>query len=834
MGNTDAVYNYTTQFDLVIKKKVNGDTGKKQEFKFGIFMKQGDSYNKIQEICVTTNDQGEGTSDVISHEIFTSGAKYYIFELDDSGNPIINGEGIVNGVKNSVSYSTNGLSGSVVESVGNTSYIEFLEGSGSTTDLIQSTGKGKASLVIGSTNKIGWNNENQGYVEGRGGCQYSIEKSKVDVTVAADPFPIDFSTEMSNLSTLSENLAKMLPAESSDVKTIYVPIDSSGNVDYQNVLDNGNKIFDDNNAWNDTGASTNGKLLVFNVDCSAAGNNVELQGCRIDGNDPQNWNEKANSVIWNFYTKNGESYSPYTGKITYKGGLGTILAPEATVECISSTNGSVIASSVSHPGCEIHYIKVTDVVNVVKKTVTCTNTPNKGTLTVTKTVEGNGGDKNKEFEFTVTLNDKSIAGMYGDISFENGVATFTLKHGESKNAENLPEGTEYTVTEEDYSSDGYSTTSTGTKGTISQNTSSVAAFTNTRNVETVNISVSKIWDDNNNQDGIRPAEITVQLYANGEKSGEEVSLSAANNWSYTWTKLAKNAGKKTIEYSVDEVKVPDGYTRTVTANGTKTEYTITNTHTPEITSVEGEKTWDDAGNQDGKRPESITVNLLANGTKKESKTVTAGDNWKYSFKDLPKYENGKEITYTVTENAVTGYSTKIDGYNITNSYTPGKTSVTVTKKWVDNDNKSGKRPSEIKVQLYADGKESGSPVTLNEANKWTYTWTELDEKKDGTTIAYTVKEVGSVDGYETSIKGNASTGYEIINTLEPTATPTITPGTKNPTSTPSAENPNTYSGESKKTAVKTGDNTPVGGFVGLLLATAAVALSICYMKRRRR
>lgn len=214
--------------------------------------------------------------------------------------------------------------------------------------------------------------------------------------------------------------------------------------------------------------------------------------------------------------------------------------------------------------------------------------------------------------------------------------------------------------------------------------------------------------------------------------------------------------------------------------------------------------------------------------------MTAGDNWKYSFKDLPKYENGKEITYTVTENAVTGYSTKIDGYNITNSYTPGKTSVTVTKKWVDNDNKSGKRPSEIKVQLYADGKESGSPVTLNEANKWTYTWTELDEKKDGTTIAYTVKEVGSVDGYETSIKGNASTGYEIINTLEPTATPTITPGTKNPTSTPSAENPNTYSGESKKTAVKTGDNTPVGGFVGLLLATAAVALSICYMKRRRR
>ena len=120
----------------------------------------------------------------------------------------------------------------------------------------------------------------------------------------------------------------------------------------------------------------------------------------------------------------------------------------------------------------------------------------------------------------------------------------------------------------------------------------------------------------------------------------------------------------------------------------------------------------------------------------------------------------------MTEDAVAGYSTTINGYDITNSYTPGQTSVTVTKAWVDNDNKGNKRPSEIKVQLYADGRESGSSVTLNEANKWTYTWTGLDEKNGGTTIAYTVKEIGTVDGYEASVSGDARTGYTITNTLK--------------------------------------------------------------------
>lgn len=237
------------------------------------------------------------------------------------------------------------------------------------------------------------------------------------------------------------------------------------------------------------------------------------------------------------------------------------------------------------------------------------------------------------------------------------------------------------------------------------------------------------------------------------------------------------------KYTVTETDASvEGYSWTVTANekpGSTATVEVTdntfadvifkniyNQTTEEKVDISGTKTWSDGGNQDGSRPSSITVNLLANGTKVDSKTVTAKDNWKYSFTDLPKYENGTAINYTVTEDAVAGYSTTINGYDITNSYTPGRTSVTVTKAWVDNDNKGNKRPSEIKVQLYADGRESGSSVTLNEANKWTYTWTGLDEKNGGTTIAYTVKEIGTVDGYEASVSGDARTGYTITNTLK--------------------------------------------------------------------
>ena len=99
-----------------------------------------------------------------------------------------------------------------------------------------------------------------------------------------------------------------------------------------------------------------------------------------------------------------------------------------------------------------------------------------GNLTVTKTVSGSGGDHNKEFTFTVTLDKQDLNGEYGDMTFTGGVATFTLKHGQSKTANGLPIGVSYTVEESDNS--GYTVTKINAAGTIQTGSTATAAFEN--------------------------------------------------------------------------------------------------------------------------------------------------------------------------------------------------------------------------------------------------------------------------------------------------------------------------------------------------------------------
>ncbi len=104
-----------------------------------------------------------------------------------------------------------------------------------------------------------------------------------------------------------------------------------------------------------------------------------------------------------------------------------------------------------------------------------------GSLTVSKTIAGNAADSTQAFDFTVTLNDTSVSGTYGDMTFTDGIAAFSLKGGESRTAADLPAGIGYTVTEADYSADGYETAKSGDAGTIVNDRTATAAFTNTKN-----------------------------------------------------------------------------------------------------------------------------------------------------------------------------------------------------------------------------------------------------------------------------------------------------------------------------------------------------------------
>ena len=288
--------------------------------------------------------------------------------------------------------------------------------------------------------------------------------------------------------------------------------------------------------------------------------------------------------------------------------------------------------------------------------------------------------------------------------------------------------------------------------------------TNSRTPEKIAIKASKKWDDAENQDGKRLANVVVKLYkeVGGQKS--EVAnrtLTEADQWSTEFTNLNKYEKGQEVVYSLEEDAVPH-YQAQVIGNAAE-GFVVTNTHQPETTAVAGQKKWEDAGNQDGKRPASVKVKILNGDTVVDEQNVTSANDWKYESKALPKYAAGQEITYTVSEEAVPGYTSKVDGYNITNSYTPETTTVSGSKTWEDGDNQDGKRPASITVNLLADGQKVNTQ-TVSEAEGWSYNFTGLPVYKDGQRITYTVTEE-AVPGYSTNLNG-----YNITNSYTPEKT----------------------------------------------------------------
>ena len=279
--------------------------------------------------------------------------------------------------------------------------------------------------------------------------------------------------------------------------------------------------------------------------------------------------------------------------------------------------------------------------------------------------------------------------------------------------------------------------------------------TNTYKPETIKISGQKKWEDAENQDGKRPNAVRVKILK-GQDIVDVQEVTAANGWKYESNPLPKYAAGQEIAYTVAEEAV-SGYTSKVDG------YNITNSYTPETVKISGQKKWDDADNQDGKRPASIKVKILNGDTVVDEQNVTSANEWKYESKALPKYAAGQEITYTVSEEAVPGYTSKVEGYNITNSYTPETTTVSGSKTWEDGDNQDGKRPASITVNLLADGQKVNTQ-TVGEAEGWSYNFTGLPVYKDGQRITYTVTEE-AVPGYSTNLNG-----YNITNSYTPEKT----------------------------------------------------------------
>ncbi|WP_025730357.1 Cna B-type domain-containing protein, partial [Atopobacter phocae] len=182
----------------------------------------------------------------------------------------------------------------------------------------------------------------------------------------------------------------------------------------------------------------------------------------------------------------------------------------------------------------------------------------------------------------------------------------------------------------------------------------------------------------------------------------------------------------------------------------------------ETTEVSVIKKWKDNNNVNKKRPESIIVQLIAHIEDKEylfeERGLKEENNWKTVFSNLPIKIGEKNVSYTVKEVKVKGYTGKITGnmnkgFIITNTpdtpwkpMDPPTRDLKVTKTWKDSKGKALQAPiDKVIVELYRDGQATGETLELNASNQWTGSFKGLkayESIEHTTAYQYTVKEVG--------------------------------------------------------------------------------------------
>ncbi|MDD3346345.1 SpaA isopeptide-forming pilin-related protein, partial [Oscillibacter sp.] len=306
-----------------------------------------------------------------------------------------------------------------------------------------------------------------------------------------------------------------------------------------------------------------------------------------------------------------------------------------------------------------------------------TNQRDYGTLQIIKHVTGLQKNEEKTFNFTAT--DTLDAGktylyqatVTGNTTADGVLATGVTVDGELR----LPTGT-YTVTEESADITNYGLTTTVTYPEAGAHNVSVGTGTATVHVTNAyeynpelnmdGISVTKVWNDGGNADGIRPESITVELRDNGGKligSKEIAADGDAGRATFTFDTYVNGY---VAPYTAKEVGYTDatgyhafdatltnvpGYTGSGEAN-VSNDYIMTNTHEQATVRIDVEKSWPDG------REKAVTLYLTAGGERYASVTLDGvvdeveTQAWKASFGEFAKNSAGKPVDYTVSEESL--------------------------------------------------------------------------------------------------------------------------------------------------------------------------------------
>ncbi len=311
-----------------------------------------------------------------------------------------------------------------------------------------------------------------------------------------------------------------------------------------------------------------------------------------------------------------------------------------------------------------------------KSQVEFTNKLDEGDLEVKKTVASNfATDNNKLFDFTVTLLTSTgarstLSGTYGTgntaMTFNNGVASFKLKHGESRKAVGLPASTKYIV--EEKGADGFTTTWSGDTGTTAQpgtivkdQTKSTTA-TNERSYGDLKVSKELISTAAADTTEFTFKVVLSDTSINGTFGSGATSMKFTNGVA-TFT-LTKGAYKLAtglpagITYVVTETKA-EGYTLTGVTGDMGTISTTQSEAKFENTRDEGglniHKRVMSAASSDKSKYYTFKITLYSNS----ARTVVLNDNNTYG--DM-KFTNGVAYVLLTDDQSATGTGIPVDTY----------------------------------------------------------------------------------------------------------------------------------------------------------------------------
>ena len=401
------------------------------------------------------------------------------------------------------------------------------------------------------------------------------------------------------------------------------------------------------------------------------------------------------------------------GAMTFTGGTATFtLTNGETKKALELPEGTVFTVSEEADGYVSERSGEDGVIEPgLTKHVDFTNTRDTfADLKILKTVTGEEFDENQVFSFTVTLSGytgeetfetvKTSGGENkdGTLTFTDGKAVIELKHNESLTIKNLPNGTVYTVEEDDYTPEYYEPEFENASGTIEggDNVTVEASFINPKK-PVVDIVAEKDWGE---ADYILEATavrfVLKRKAGNGEPEVvDTVTLTQADEWKTHWEDLDKYVDGSLPEneraaytyfveengvyfgeltdgevpedaWVTDEELLADMYTTSggeVNMSGEHQNHgTAKIQNLSETTTVILEKNWPDFAD-DASVAWEATFQLLADETSTEDETITIRKDTpveERTFANLPKYrvdENGeaKLIDYTVKETAYNVY-----------------------------------------------------------------------------------------------------------------------------------------------------------------------------------